>query len=88
MEQMGEWYLEETCKSVSRNNIINNTAAAAAAADHGIMNSNNSTGYSASTIRQHCCAVTPLMKCHYRDKPSRIPCHDSIPIDEDGKSFW
>ncbi|OEU20300.1 hypothetical protein FRACYDRAFT_182077 [Fragilariopsis cylindrus CCMP1102] len=87
MEQMGEWYLEETCKSVSRNNIINNTAAAAAA-DHGIMNSNNSTGNSASTIRQHCCAVTPLMKCHYRDKPSRIPCHDSIPIDEDGKSFW
>ena len=85
MEQMGEWYLEETCKSVSRNNIINNTAAAA---DHGIMNSSNGTGNSASSLRQHCCAVTPLMKCHYRDKPSKIPCHDSIPIDEDGKSFW
>jgi hypothetical protein len=74
MEQMGEWYLEETCKSASWNDIINNTAAA--------------VSDSVSRIRQHCCAVTPRMKCHYRDKPSKIPCYDSIPIDENGKSFW
>lgn len=35
-----------------------------------------------------CCATEPLVTCHYRDKPSVIPCHDSPGIDRSGRSFW
>eukprot|EP00546_Thalassionema_frauenfeldii_P019774 CAMPEP_0178903354 /NCGR_PEP_ID=MMETSP0786-20121207/5111_1 /TAXON_ID=186022 /ORGANISM="Thalassionema frauenfeldii, Strain CCMP 1798" /LENGTH=517 /DNA_ID=CAMNT_0020574717 /DNA_START=125 /DNA_END=1675 /DNA_ORIENTATION=- len=28
-----------------------------------------------------CCSVEPIIKCHYRDKPSIIPCSESSPID-------
>ena len=39
-------------------------------------------------ILSSCCAAEPLVSCHYRDKPSKIPCKDSPPIDKNGKSFW
>jgi hypothetical protein len=26
--------------------------------------------------------------CHYRDKPSKIPCNDSPAIDKGKPSFW
>jgi hypothetical protein len=35
-----------------------------------------------------CCAAEPLISCHYRDKPSKMPCKDSPPIDKNGRSFW
>lgn len=35
-----------------------------------------------------CCSAEPLLSCHYRDKPSKIPCHDSPPIDKGRPSFW
>lgn len=35
-----------------------------------------------------CCSAEPLISCHYRDKPSKIPCRDSPPIDKNRKSFW
>lgn len=36
-----------------------------------------------------CCTAEPLIKCHYRDKPSSIPCKDSPLIDpKKGQSFW
>lgn len=35
-----------------------------------------------------CCLAEPLVKCHYRDKPSKIPCRDSPPIDKGKPSFW
>ena len=35
-----------------------------------------------------CCAAEPLISCHYRDKPSKIPCKESPPIDSNGRSFW
>ena len=38
-----------------------------------------------------CCLVEPNIKCHYRDKPSKIPCLDSPMIDSNKKksvSFW
>jgi Nucleotide-diphospho-sugar transferase len=37
---------------------------------------------------ENCCAVEPVFKCHYRDKPSKYPCKESPPIDKNGKSFW
>lgn len=35
-----------------------------------------------------CCAAEALVSCHYRDKPSKIPCKDKPPIDEGHPSFW
>lgn len=35
-----------------------------------------------------CCVAEPIITCHYRDKPSFIPCKDSPPIDKGKKSFW
>jgi hypothetical protein len=35
-----------------------------------------------------CCAAAPIVSCHYRDKPSKIPCRDSPPIDKGRPSFW
>jgi Nucleotide-diphospho-sugar transferase len=36
-----------------------------------------------------CCAAEPLVSCHYRDKPSKIPCRESPAIDHGKrKSFW
>jgi len=35
-----------------------------------------------------CCSAEPLITCHYKDKPSKIPCRDSPNIDAKGRSFW
>lgn len=35
-----------------------------------------------------CCVAEPIITCHYKDKPSFIPCKESPPIDKNGKSFW
>ena len=45
-------------------------------------------GEDQGALIQPCCAAEPLMQCHYKDKPSKIPCEDSPFIDKDGKSFW
>ena len=39
-------------------------------------------------MNNSCCAANPIVNCHYRDKPSKIPCNDSPPIDKGGKSWW
>lgn len=39
-------------------------------------------------LTKKCCATQPLVSCHYRDKPSIIPCLDSPSYDKDGESFW
>eukprot|EP00934_Nitzschia_sp_Nitz4_P005090 Nitzschia sp. Nitz4//scaffold12_size214221//128194//130007//NITZ4_001509-RA/size214221-augustus-gene-0.30-mRNA-1//-1//CDS//3329535047//5080//frame0 len=35
-----------------------------------------------------CCLAEPNVVCHYRDKPSIIPCKDKDPIDPGHPSFW
>jgi hypothetical protein len=35
-----------------------------------------------------CCLAEPHIVCHYRDKPSIIPCRDAPPIDKGRPSFW
>jgi hypothetical protein len=37
---------------------------------------------------QVCCLAEPTFQCHYRDKPSKLPCKDSPPFDTDQNSFW
>eukprot|EP00536_Pseudo-nitzschia_multiseries_P007901 jgi/Psemu1/287438/fgenesh1_pg.191_\ len=43
---------------------------------------------SESPFADKCCAAEPIIKCHYKDKPSKIPCHDSPAIDKNGRSWW
>ena len=47
-----------------------------------------STNSSAADELDDCCQAKPNIVCHYRDKPSIIPCKDSPPIDEGKPSFW
>jgi len=35
-----------------------------------------------------CCLTKPDVQCHYRDKPSLIPCKDKEPIDKGRASWW
>lgn len=39
-------------------------------------------------LSEQCCSVEPIVVCHYRDKPSKVPCRDSLLMDKDAKSFW
>lgn len=41
-----------------------------------------------SAVSEHCCAADPIVVCHFRDKPSTIPCKDSPPIVKNMRSFW
>lgn len=40
------------------------------------------------SLVQPCCAAEPIFSCHFRDKPSKIPCTSADPIDKHGRSFW
>jgi len=71
-KQMGEWYVQEKCVEKKRSEILGGDSSAAADAD----------------LRPLCCSAEPLISCHYRDKPSKIPCKDSPPIDEGRPSWW
>mmetsp|Transcript_28209 Transcript_28209/g.76462 ORF Transcript_28209/g.76462 Transcript_28209/m.76462 type:complete len:98 (+) Transcript_28209:1-294(+) len=70
MQQMGQWYLQDSCRNKSELEIPDTVAKGTADAS------------------KQCCSATPLITCHYRDKPSIISCLDSPPIDEGAKSFW
>ena len=39
-------------------------------------------------LAETCCSMEPMISCHYKDKPSVVPCKDSPAIDKAGKSFW
>jgi Nucleotide-diphospho-sugar transferase len=41
-----------------------------------------------SNFVSKCCSKEAVVTCHYKDKPSIIPCKDSPAIDNGGKSFW
>lgn len=46
-------------------------------------------GGSSEQLSTQCCLKKPLIKCHFRDKPSKIPCDDSPFLDKKkGKPFW
>ena len=35
-----------------------------------------------------CCLSEPRVVCHYKDRPSKIPCHGSSTYNPNGTSFW
>ena len=42
---------------------------------------------SVASSNSNCCVREPIIVCHFRDKPSKIPC-ESSPLIEDVTSFW
>lgn len=71
--QMGEWFLNDKCVQQTADNILGHAVA---------------TSSSTGELVQPCCAADFIFSCHYRDKPSKLPCRDSPPIDGDRPSFW
>ena len=47
----------------------------------------NTTSTGSLPTATACCVAHPQPVCHYRDKPSKIPCRDSPQV-EGGESFW
>jgi Nucleotide-diphospho-sugar transferase len=72
-QQMGEWYVNDQCLEKSVQQL-------------GIEGDQGQGDE--SLLVSKCCAAEPLISCHYRDKPSKIPCKDSPPIDKGHGSFW
>lgn len=70
--QMGEWFVQDKCIQHTVEDVL---GALPADGDD-------------TKLFQECCSADPLISCHYRDKPSKIPCKDSPTIDQNGKDFW
>lgn len=72
LEQMGSFFVAERC-----------VGATASKLSKGKTN-----GTKSEIFVSTCCVIDPPVTCHYRDKPSKIPCYDSPPIDKGMPSFW
>jgi len=74
LQQMGLWYVNDKCISGGGVEVANG------------LSHNDSEG----DLESACCSAEPVIKCHYRDKPSVEQCKDSSAptIDKDAKSFW
>jgi hypothetical protein len=77
LKQLGEWYVDPDCE----NNNINRTTATTT----GVTRNKDAPPTLPLPL---CCLAEPVVECHYRDKPSKIPCRDSPAMDHDGESFW
>ena len=73
-QQMGEWHVNDKCVGREAKTITEQVPDTQSA--------------NAGTLTAHCCSAEPIIKCHYRDKPSKHECPDSPFIDKKGKSFW
>jgi len=79
LEQMGDWYIRDVCAGEKT------VASILAASDATDASSTGRVDLTAAC----CVAGRPIPKCHYRDKPSIVPCRDKPPFQGDkAKSFW
>ena len=78
LQQMGEWYVKDMCIAQTKSDIL------------GSLGGDNEGGAISTTpvLSESCCLAEPNVICHYRDKPSKIPCKDKDPIDKGRPSFW
>ena len=74
-QQLGEWYLNDRCVGKEAHEISGAESEEKGKSKYGILSN-------------HCCSAEPIITCHYRDKPSKIPCPNSPSIDNHGVSFW
>ena len=77
-QQMGQWYVNDSCIGATRDQIL------------GVSGEGSDAVISTSedVLFEPCCLAEPNIVCHYRDKPSKIPCKDKDPIDAGRPSFW
>jgi len=78
--QMGEWYVQEQCIQHSVGDILVVDGIGGDDAQGKVEDG--------ELFTSKCCSAKPIVSCHYRDKPSVIPCKDSPPIDAGRPSFW
>ncbi|KAL3790467.1 hypothetical protein ACHAW5_010790 [Stephanodiscus triporus] len=79
-QQLGEWYVNDQC--IGRD--VHEIAGTESGAGGGFKN---------GTVLSNCCSAEPIFKCHFRDKPSKLPCPDSPytvqePEESADLSFW
>jgi hypothetical protein len=72
LRQMGQWYVKDQCIGKLFQEILDKTPKEDAT----------------SIIPTKCCSSEPIVSCHFRDKPSIIPCTDHPPKDKDAPSWW
>jgi hypothetical protein len=71
--QLGEWYVQDKCIGDSESSAL----------------IDGDTELDDGNLIEQCCSVEPIFSCHYKDKPSKIPCPDSPRIDpHKHRSFW
>ena len=84
LQQMGEWYVNDHCLDKDAHEILSgvkdDSSGVKDIVKHG-------------TLTSSCCSAKPIFKCHYGDKPSKIPCPDSPftekkPRESKDSSFW
>jgi hypothetical protein len=84
LEQMGEWYVKDQCIGKDGNAPV-------------LMAKRNSSSQQQQpdSLLSFCCAVKPLVSCHFLDKPSLIECKNSTQMSpkegmtkDDVESFW
>ncbi len=73
-QQMGQWYIQDVCIAQTKSTILEKVQKAESG--------------KVDELLEPCCLAEPHVVCHYRDKPSKIPCTDSPPIDKGKPSFW
>ncbi len=84
LQQMGQWNVRDICIAQTKKVIIENSIE-----DGGSEIGANENGESEDVMLfEPCCLAKPNIVCHYRDKPSIIPCSDKDPIDKGRPSFW
>jgi hypothetical protein len=80
-QQFGEWYVADKCIATTKNDIMGKS-------EHIDEDGSGDPNIIKKSLFDQCCLVEPNIVCHYRDKPSKIPCKESDPIDKGRPSFW
>ena len=87
-EQLGEWYVKDECIGKDAKTVLELDKARYQNSTKGDTMVDIDSG---RVLISPCCVKTPKVICHYKDKPSKIPCKDS-PVYEDvddyEASFW
>jgi hypothetical protein len=81
LQQMGDWFVRDGCIQKSAEGIMASNESPLSVLRVEVQKKD-------AVLMQACCLPEPEIKCHYRDKPSIIPCKESDRIDPDGVSFW
>jgi hypothetical protein len=73
LQQMGDWFVRDVCLQKPSNE-ANVNASRMEKDDNSVI--------------RNCCLRDPDIRCHFRDKPSVIPCKESPAAGLIGTSFW